>query len=278
MGTEQEHQIWEYGLTRESERSGRDEYQMLASGFSSIFIEKGRPWSGAGQANSFPQALFRSNTRLYRAGNGNGALNDRAHALARRAAATHTLHLGPCAPRGLREPLAPLGSRHVRPKASAGGARAGAPVQLLVATGSGASRRWSGKGYVNGSPGIALPLHCSPLTKPLCSIIISTGLSFVYFFVTWLCWPWHTDRPLHYTPIHVHCSLATRGCNTHAAAEFANPQSGGVDTGYADCGIVFQVVLLSAIHSTSSDWGTRVARAQKKTGSTGVALRLWYHT
>ena len=49
-------------------------------------------------------------------------------------------------------------------------------------------------------------------------------------FLTSLRGPWHTDRSLHYTPIPVYCSLAARGCNAHAAAEYANPQPGGVST------------------------------------------------
>ena len=38
------------------------------------------------------------------------------------------------------------------------------------------------------------------------------------------------DRSLHYTPIHIQHSLAARGCNTPAAAEYTDLQLGGVCT------------------------------------------------
>ena len=43
-------------------------------------------------------------------------------------------------------------------------------------------------------------------------------------------WPWHTDRSLHYTPIRARTSLAARGCNTQATAEYTNVQWGGLST------------------------------------------------
>ena len=70
----------------------------------------------------------------------------------------------------------------------------------------------------------------------------------------WLLWPWHTDRSLHYKPIHVHYSLAARGGgDTHAVAGDANPESAGVGTQSTQIAEWF--LLLNAIHSTASNWG-----------------------
>ena len=65
-------------------------------------------------------------------------------------------------------------------------------VQVLISQGG--SRR----GY----------LILSSLTKCLCFIVVSLSLSFVIPLVAWLHWPWHTDRSLHHTPIHVQYMLA----------------------------------------------------------------------
>ena len=82
-----------------------------------------------------------------------------------------------------------------------------------------------------------------------------------------LHWPWHTDRSLHYTPVHVLHTLAARGCNTRAAAEYSNLQLGGASTrGTQTAECFFQVLHLGAMHSTSK-WGTRVAEAKTKSTS-----------
>ena len=79
-----------------------------------------------------------------------------------------------------------------------------------------------------------------------------------------LHWPWHTDRSLHHTPIRVSTSLATRGCNTHAAAEHTDLQWGGVSTeGTLTAELYSEDFTLSAVHSTST-WGMRDARAGRK--------------
>ena len=84
--------------------------------------------------------------------------NPKADASARQAA--DPLQLRPCELRRPREPLAPSGSRNVRPTRSAGGVQVDAPQQSPDLAPQHAQAvppgQWSGKGCISGSKGIAL--------------------------------------------------------------------------------------------------------------------------
>ena len=111
-------------------------------------------------------------------------------------------------------------------------------------------------------------------TKWLCFIIISPSPSIVIPFVIWLHWLWHTDRSPHYTPIHAKYGLAAWVCNTHAVdCVRQSPVGRDGHLGYADCGIAFQVLLLSAIHSTSSTLDNRSSGAVG--GNANLTLNLF---
>ena len=83
-----------------------------------------------------------------------------------------------------------------------------------------------------------------------------------------LHWPWHTDRSLYYIPIHVHHGLASSCLGVwypRCCWVRQSPVGRGGHLGPTDCGVLFHVLLLSAIRSTSSNPGTHFARAKEPT-------------